>query len=296
MKNMENKKCNLCPRKCNIDRKITCGFCKAPDKIIVAKYQKHFYEEPCISGTKGSGTIFFAGCNLRCKFCQNYKISRNAEGTEYTANELAELFLKLQNEKVHNINLVSPTIYVDKIKEAIKIAKQNGLTIPIIYNTSGYEDLETIKGLNGLIDVYLPDFKYASNMLSKKYSLANNYVENVEKCLIEMKRQVGNPKFDKNGIIKSGLIIRHLILPNNTINSKLILKWIKDNLGIDTYVSLMAQYFPTAEVKNDDRINRKITKEELDEVYNYMISLNLKNGYVKEYNENDNEEKYVPEF
>ena len=293
---MENNKCNLCPRKCNIDRKTTFGFCKVYDKIIVAKYQKHFYEEPCISGTKGSGTIFFSGCNLRCKFCQNYKISRNPKGVEYSVNELAELFLKLQKENVHNINLVSPTIYVDSIKEAIKLAKQNGLKIPIIYNTSGYENVEIIQSLDGLVDVYLPDFKYAYNTLSKKYSMANNYVENVEKCLIEMKRQVKNPKFDENGIIKSGLIIRHLILPNNTINSKLVLKWIKDNLGEDTYVSLMSQYFPTAEVKTDDRINRKITKEELDEVYNYMISLNLKNGYVQEYNENDNEEKYVPEF
>jgi len=289
------EKCNLCPRKCNVDRKVCTGFCTASDKIIVAKYQKHFFEEPCISGKRGSGTIFFAGCNLRCKFCQNYKISRVPSGTEYSVDELANLFIKLQNEDVHNINLVSPTIYVDKIKEAIKIAKENGLSVPIVYNTSGYENLETIKGLEGLIYVYLPDFKYASNMLAKKYSIANNYVENVEKCLIEMKRQVKNPAFDENGIIKSGLIIRHLILPNNTINSKLVLKWIKDNLGENTYISLMTQYFPTAEVKDDDRINRKITKEEFDEVYNYMISLGLKNGYVQDYKD-DNEEKYVPEF
>lgn len=293
---MENKNvCNICPRKCKIDKTLgQTGFCKAGKNIVVAHVQKHMWEEPCISGTKGSGTIFFSGCNLRCKFCQNYKISQNIKGKEYSIDELLNLFLKLQSEGAHNINLVSPTIYVDKIKEAIIIAKKSGLSIPIVYNTSGYENIEIIKSLDGLIDVYLPDFKYFSNILAKKYSLANDYVENAKECIIEMKRQVGNPKIDENGIIKRGLIIRHLILPNNILNSKLVLNFIAKTLGKDTWISLMSQYFPSNKAKFDSKLNRKITKDELKEVVNHMKKLGLNNGYVQDIEEN--EEKYVPDF
>lgn len=293
---MENKNvCNICPRKCKIDREAgQIGFCKASNNIVISHVQKHMWEEPCISGTKGSGTIFFAGCNLRCKFCQNYKISQSIEGQEYSVQELADLFLKLQSEDVHNINLVSPTIYVDKIKEAIIIAKKSGLIIPIVYNSGGYETIDMIKSLDGLIDVYLPDFKYFSNALAKKYSLANDYVENAKEVISDMKRQVGNPEFDENGIIKKGLIIRHLILPNNVLNSKMVLNYISKTLGNDTWVSLMSQYFPSHKALLDNKLNRKITRHELDEVYDYMQELGLVNGYVQDIEEN--EEKYVPDF
>ena len=296
MNYIENlKHCAACPRKCGINRvdgKV--GFCTATDKIKVAKYMLHFWEEPCISGKSGSGTVFFSGCPLRCEFCQNHEISEKCVGREVSCDELATIFLELQNMGANNINLVSPTIYVYQIIEAVKIAKSKGLKLPIIYNTSGYENVETIKLLSGIIDVYLPDFKYASDILARKYSKVSNYVDNVENVLKEMVSQVGNVEFDENGLIKKGVIIRHLILPNNVLNSKLVLKWIKDNLGSDVYVSIMAQYFPTHKALYDKTLNRKITKEELDSVLEYAESIGLKNGYVQELG--SHEEEYVPKF
>lgn len=284
-----------CPRRCGINRvdgKV--GFCTATDKIKVAKYMLHFWEEPCISGKSGSGTVFFSGCPLRCEFCQNHEISEKCVGREASCDELATIFLELQNMGANNINLVSPTIYVYQIIEAVKIAKSKGLKLPIIYNTSGYENVETIKLLSGIIDVYLPDFKYASDILARKYSKVSNYVDNVENVLKEMVYQVGNVEFNENGLIKKGVIIRHLILPNNVLNSKLVLKWIRDNLGSDVYVSIMAQYFPTHKAPYDKTLNRKITKEELDSVLEYAESIGLKNGYVQELG--SHEEEYVPKF
>lgn len=296
MNYIENlKHCTACPRRCGINRvdgKV--GFCTATDKIKVAKYMLHFWEEPCISGKSGSGTVFFSGCPLRCEFCQNHEISEKCVGREASCDELATIFLELQNMGANNINLVSPTIYVYQIIEAVKIAKAKGLKLPIIYNTSGYENVETIKLLSGIIDVYLPDFKYASDILARKYSKVSNYVDNVENVLKEMVYQVGNVEFNENGLIKKGVIIRHLILPNNVLNSKLVLKWIRDNLGSDVYVSIMAQYFPTHKAPYDKTLNRKITKEELDSVLEYAESIGLKNGYVQELG--SHEEEYVPKF
>ena len=296
MNYIENlKHCAACPRRCGINRvdgKV--GFCTATDKIKVAKYMLHFWEEPCISGKSGSGTVFFSGCPLRCEFCQNHEISEKCVGKETSCYELANIFLELQNMGANNINLVSPTIYVYQIIEAVKIAKSKGLKLPIIYNTSGYENVETIKLLSGIIDVYLPDFKYASDILARKYSKVSNYVDNVENVLKEMVYQVGNVEFNENGLIKKGVIIRHLILPNNVLNSKLVLKWIRDNLGSDVYVSIMAQYFPTHKALDDKTLNRKITKEELDSVLEYAESIGLKNGYVQELG--SHEEEYVPKF
>lgn len=296
MNYIENlKHCAACPRRCGINRvdgKV--GFCTATDKIKVAKYMLHFWEEPCISGKNGSGTVFFSGCPLRCEFCQNHEISEKCVGKETSCYELANIFLELQNMGANNINLVSPTIYVYQIIEAVKIAKSKGLKLPIIYNTSGYENVETIKLLSGIIDVYLPDFKYASDILARKYSKVSNYVDNVENVLKEMVYQVGNVEFNENGLIKKGVIIRHLILPNNVLNSKLVLKWIRDNLGSDVYVSIMAQYFPTHKALDDKTLNRKITKEELDSVLEYAESIGLKNGYVQELG--SHEEEYVPKF
>ena len=274
--------CNVCPRNCNVDRangKI--GYCKCNDKVKVALVSTHDFEEPCISKINGSGTIFFSNCNLNCMFCQNYEISQLGKGREITIDRLAEIFVEQQRRGVNNINLVTPTMYAYQIIEAIKIARNKGLNIPVIYNSNGYESVQTIKDLNGYIDVYLPDFKYYSDEIAIKYSKAPNYKE-------------GPAQFDENGIIKKGVIIRHLILPNHVQNSKNILKWIKENMPQDVYVSVMAQYFPTYKAKEDDLLNRKITIKEYRAVENYLYSLELENGYMQDLGKH--EEEYVPEF
>lgn len=254
----------------------------------------HYYEEPCISGEKGSGTIFFSNCNLNCIYCQNHEISQEGKGKVVTINQLAEIFLKQQKKGACNINLVTPTMYVIQIIEAIKIAKNKGLNIPIIYNTNGYEKVETLKKLEGYIDIYLPDLKYYSNELSQKYSKVDNYFEIATKAIQEMNRQVGIPIFDEKGMIKKGVIIRHLILPNHLQNTKNILKWVKENMPQGTYISVMAQYFPTYKAKQDELINRKLNKKEYQEIEKYLYTLNLENGYMQELGEH--EEEYVPDF
>lgn len=288
-------KCNLCPHMCLVDRENKKrGFCKSGENVKIALSSKFFYEEPCISGTKGSGAVFFSNCNLRCVYCQNYKISKEGKGKEISIKELADIFLNLQEEGACNINLVTPTIYALHIKEALILAKKNGLNIPVIYNSSGYENVDTIKELDGLIDVYLPDFKYCSNELGLKYSGVNKYFDFASSAILEMYRQVGHPIFDDNGIIKKGLIIRNLILPNNTKNTKNVLEWIVENIGKEAYVSIMAQYFPTNEAQNINELNRKITKREYHIIEKYMYDLGLENGYFQSLGKN--EEKYVPNF
>ena len=284
----EYKNCKMCPRECGIDRTRNAGVCGATDKIKVALVSVHDYEEPCISGKNGSGTVFFSNCNLRCVYCQN------GYGKEITSNRLAEIFLEQQKRGVNNINLVTPTMYVDGIIEAIRIAKSNGLTIPIVYNSSGYEKVETIKKLKGYVNIYLPDFKYATNRLALRYSGVNNYVESAISSIKEMINQVGKTKFNAEGIMTSGVIIRHMILPNNVLNSKMVLKKISEEFKNDTLVSVMAQYFPTGEVEKYPEINRKISKEELEEIQDYLEELNIENGYIQELGEH--EEEYVPNF
>ena len=287
------KKCQICPHKCKIDRtQNQIGRCKSKDTVKIAKASVHQYEEPCISGENGSGTVFFSNCNLACEFCQNYEISQKGIGKEISIERLAEIFLEQQEKGVNNINLVSPTSYAVQIIEAIKIAKNKGLHLPIIYNTNGYENLETIKMLNGYIDVYLPDLKYAEEDLARKYSKIENYFNIATSAIKEMYNQVGTNEYDENGIIKKGIIIRHLILPNHTENSKKVLKWIKENMPEDITVSVMAQYFPTYKAKNIDDINRTITKHEYQKIENYLYMLNIKNGYIQELGKN--EEMYVP--
>lgn len=270
------------------------GLCGCNDKIKIALASIHYYEEPCISGKNGSGTVFFSNCNLKCIYCQNYEISSLGKGKEITVEHLAEIFLKQQEKKVNNINLVTPTMYAKQILEALKIAKANGLHIPVIYNTNSYENVETLKELEGYIDIYLPDLKYYSNELSKKYSNVNNYFEIATKAIKEMIRQVGKPIFNEEGIIQKGVIIRHLVLPNHIQNSKHILKWLKENINEEIYVSVMAQYFPTYKAKEDESLNRKLNKKEYKEIENYLYTLNLKNGYIQELGEH--EEEYVPNF
>lgn len=288
-------KCKICPHECNINRNEgKIGRCKSKDKVKIALYSTHDFEEPCISGKKGSGTVFFSNCNLNCIFCQNYEISQEGKGKEIEIEELAEIFLKQQKRKVENINLVTPTSYVPQIIEAIKIAKNKGLNIPIVYNTNGYEKVETLRMLEGYIDIYLPDLKYYYNELAKKYSKIDNYFEIATKALKEMQRQVGSSIFDENGIMKKGMIIRHLVLPNNIENSKKVLKWIKENMEDDTYISIMAQYFPTYKAKGNNELNRKLTKTEWEEIEKYIEKLEIKNGYIQELG--DHEEEYVPKW
>jgi len=291
-----SENCNVCPFNCNVNRENkSLGVCKIGGKIKISYVSTHMWEEPCISGTKGSGTVFFTGCNLRCVFCQNYKISRKeSEGTEITEEELADIFIKKQKEGVHNINLVSPTPYIKYIKKAIKVAKEKGLNIPIVYNSNGYENVESIKELDGLIDVYLPDFKYADDNLAKKYSSAINYRENCIKAIKEMYRQVGNAKIDKHGIIQKGIIIRHLVLPNNIENSKRVLEDIVNNIDKKVYVSLMGQYIPQDKSIEYEELNRKITKEEYEEVIDYFFEVGLENGFTQELGSAS--EEYIPDF
>lgn len=293
----ELEKCEVCPHKCKINRKNNkIGRCKASDKVKIALYSTHDFEEPCISGKKGSGTVFFSNCNLNCVYCQNYEISQQGKGKEISIEELANIFLEQQNKNVENINLVTPTSYVPQIIEAIKIAKERGLKIPIVYNTNGYENIETIKKLEGYIDIYLPDLKYAENKLGKRYSKIEDYFEIATKAIKEMENQIGSPKFNDEGIIQRGVLVRHLVLPNNIENSKKVLKWMKDNLKEDTYVSIMAQYFPTFKAKTEEykELNRKLNLKEWEEIENYIYELNFKNGFMQELGEH--EEEYVPKW
>lgn len=254
----------------------------------------HFFEEPCISGKNGSGTVFFTGCNMNCKFCQNYEISQICKGHIVSEEELANEFLKLQEIGANNINLVTGCIYVPKIIESLKLAKSKGLIIPIVYNSSGYEKKETIQMLESYIDVYLPDLKYYYNNLAKDLSGIENYFEIATDAIKEMYKQVGNPVFDENGIIQKGLIIRHLVLPNHLQNSKQVLKWIKKNLGNKVYVSIMAQYFPEYKALEREDINRKLTEEEYLEIKEYIEKINIQKGYMQDLEEN--EKQYVPKW
>ena len=289
------KKCNICPHKCGIDRTSNqVGRCKSKNTVKVAAASIHKFEEPCISGNNGSGTVFFSNCNLNCVFCQNYEISQQGKGKEITIEELANIFLKEQENGADNINLVSPTSYAVQIIEAIKIAKSKNLTIPIIYNTNGYENIETIKLLNGYIDIYLPDLKYAEDELAKKYSKVDNYFNIATSAIKEMYKQVGKAEFDENGIIKKGIIVRHLVMPNHTENSKKVLDWIDKNLPKDIFVSVMMQYFPTYKAKEIKELNRKLTKNESKKIEEYLYLLNIENGYIQDLEKD--EEKYVPKW
>ena len=266
------------------------GFCGLPALPGICRAEKHMWEEPDISGEKGSGTVFFSGCVLRCEFCQNSVISRQSCGKTVNAQELAEIFRRLESEGVHNINLVSPTPYYPVIIEALDIYRP---AVPIVCNTSGYERVETLKKLEGYIDIYLPDFKYSSADAAKNYSAAPDYPEVALAAIKEMIRQVGTPVHGDDGMMKKGVMIRHLILPDNVENSLGVLDIIADELPQDIYVSLMAQYFPTGNEVHSE-LSRKITKEEYDTVSSYMMLLGLENGYMQEHESADS--SYVPDW
>ena len=286
-------KCEICPRKCKVNRYEKKGYCRCDDKVRIALVSKHYFEEPCISGRNGSGTIFFSNCNLNCVFCQNHDISQGGKGIDVTVERLAEIMLEQQARGSNNINLVTPTMYVEQIIKAIDIAKDGGLNIPIVYNTNGYEEVETIKKLAGYIDIYLPDFKYFTNELAIKYSKAPNYFEKVTSTLFEMQSQFDEYVFDGE-IMKKGMIVRHLVLPNHIQNSKNVLKWIKDNLREDIYVSVMAQYFPTYKAVGDELIGRKLSFSEYRKIEQYFYGLDIKNGYIQDLGKH--EEEFVPDF
>ncbi len=269
--------CRLCPRNCNVKRSEgEVGFCKVTDKPMVSSFGPHFGEEPVLVGFGGSGTIFFTGCNLGCVFCQNYQISHLMEGEYITTEELADVMLYLQKRGCHNINLVTPTHQVTQIFEAVEIAKGKGLTVPIVYNCGGYESVEVLREIEGLVDIYMPDVKTFSREFATKYLKAPDYPEVVKEAVLEMQRQVGFLKVNEFGLAERGLIVRHLVMPNWTEDSKEILKWIVENLGRETYVNVMDQYFPYYKACEYPEICRRLTEEEFTEVYNYAKRLGLR--------------------
>lgn len=286
------KKCSLCERRCLVDRERgELGFCRMTDKPTVARAALHAWEEPIISGARGSGTIFFSGCSLKCVFCQNKDISRGRVGKEVLSRELADIMLGLQSEGAHNINFVTPTHYAPSIKEAIVIARKAGLTIPTVYNTSSYDTPETIRSLSGLIDIYLADFKYYRAKTASELSAAVNYPEAARAAIDEMLRQRPEPII-KDGIMQSGVVVRILLLPNRVAESKLILKYLYDKYGSAIYISLMNQYTPMPNMKPP--LDRKVTRAEYGEVVEYAEKLGITNAFTQEFG--TAEESFIPKF
>ncbi len=283
-------KCELCPRKCGIDRNKKVGFCGVTNTVKIARAGLHFWEEPIISGKEGSGTIFFSGCNLKCVYCQNYDISSEAFGKEVTVERLAEIFKELEEKGANNINLVTPSHYVSQIVEALKIYKPK---IPIVYNTSGYDLVEAIQKLNGFVDIYLTDLKYCSAEYSKKYSKAEDYFLVATQAIKEMVKQQPKNIF-KNDMLVKGVVVRHMVLPGLINDSFNVLNWIKENLGEETIVSVMGQYTPYHNSKNYPEINRKLKPLEYKMVLNHFIKIGLKNGFSQELDSAS--EEYIPPF
>lgn len=293
MRNLLNE-CKLCPRNCSINRNCgEIGFCKALNEIVIAKYYLHQWEEPCITGKFGSGTIFFSYCNLRCIFCQNYKISTLNYGICISIEKFSEICLELQNKGATNINLVTPSHFVPLIIAGIRLAKENGLNIPIVYNSSGYENVETIKLLDGIIDVYLPDFKYFSDEYAIKYSKCKDYFKYASMAIDEMIRQKEECVFDDDGNIISGVIVRHLLLPGMEDDSKKILKYLYDKYGEKIYISIMNQYTPVRKCEYDE-LNNRVEDIVYDEVINYAWDIGIRNAFIQE--DGSQSESFIPEF
>lgn len=291
-------KCDLCPRKCLTDRaKGEKGICGQTDKLKVARAALHFWEEPCISGEAGSGAVFFSGCPLHCVFCQNENIANGTVGKEISVERLAEIFLELQEKGANNINLVTPGHFVPQITKALDLAKQEGLKLPIVYNTSSYETVETIKRLEGYVDIYLPDFKYMSSALSRKYSHAPDYAKVAKEAIAEMVRQTKEAQFvdgDEDNLILKGTIVRHLMLPGCMEDSKRILKYLHETYGNTIYISIMNQFTPLSNLEKYPELNRKITAEEYDALVDYAINIGIENGFIQE--GDTAEESFIPAF
>lgn len=282
--------CNACPRGCNVDRQNTLGYCKSPEKFKLARASLHYWEEPCISGKNGSGAIFFSGCNLGCVFCQNYEISHGCKGVEVSDDKLIDIMKRLVDEGANNINFVNPTHYSLQL---LRVLEKYKPPVPIVYNTSGYDSVETLKMLDGAVDIYLPDFKYIRPEKALKYSKAEDYPQVAEEALAEMKRQVGEDFFDENGIMQRGMIIRHLVLPSNTNSSISALDYLAENFG-DTYISVMAQYVPCGDLTEYKEINRPLTQREYDKVVNHIFDLGLQKIFVQELEAASDE--FIPDF
>ena len=273
--------CQVCPQNCGVNRYETTGFCKAGFNLKINLAQLHHGEEPVFSGSNGSGTIFFSYCNLRCVFCQNYSISHLGWGTYYNEEDCAQIMLKLQEAGAHNINLVSPTQYTPQLVKTITIARENGLSIPVLWNSNGYENVFTLQSLAGLVDIYLPDFKYAHSFYSKKYSSAKDYPEIAIRALEEMFRQVGHLQLDSEGIAKKGILVRHLVLPNHLSGTKKVLYILYEHFGTELALSLMAQYYPTGKANEFPELNRSLKKEEYEEAVETAEALGFKNLYLQ---------------
>ena len=289
------KECCLCPRNCGINRfEGQKGFCGVDSDVMVARAALHMWEEPCISGKEGSGAVFFSGCSLGCSFCQNRTISRGQSGKKITVERLGELFLELQEQHANNINLVTAGHYLPQVAVALVTAKDQGLQIPVVYNSSGYEKADSLKMLDGLVDIYLPDFKYMDHELAKKYSHAENYPEIAKEALSEMVRQVGEAEFDSSGMMKKGVIVRQLLLPGHVKDAKNVLKYLYETYGDRIYISMMNQYTPMPVMKDDPQLSRKVTDREYERLIDYAISLGLKNGFMQE--GETAKESFIPEF
>ena len=299
-------KCTLCIRNCKVNRNDNkIGVCKASNKIMIAKAFLHLWEEPPNSMGKGSGTVFFSYCNLKCVFCQNYNISQDNKqnintcnssvtGKEVSIERLSEIFLELQEKGANNINLVTPTHYVPQIIKAIDISRKKGLNLPILYNTNSYDSLETIQSLNGYIDVYLPDFKYFNDKYAFKYSGAKNYAENAVKVIDEMLKQTGAPKFDEQGRIIKGVIVRHLMLPGLLFDSKKVIDLLYNRYGDNIFISIMNQYVPMFNASEYPEINKSLNPKHYESLVNYAAELGVKNGFIQE--EGANTDSYTPDF
>jgi len=288
-------KCMLCPRNCGVNRNNNAlGFCKMGKDLMVARATLHFWEEPIISGEKGSGTVFFSGCNLKCVFCQNFQISTNNFGKKITTERLSEIFLELQSQGANNINLVTPTHFIPQIIEAITLAKAKGLNLPIVYNSSGYEKIETIKLLKGYIDIYLPDFKYFDDRYAIKYSKCPNYFEYASKSIAEMISQTGKPVFNSEGLLVKGTIVRHMMLPRLLEDSKKIIHYLVENYNDDIFISIMNQYTPTNNIQKYPEINCTVSNEEYDSLIDYAIDIGIKNGFMQE--GETQKTSFIPEF
>ncbi len=287
--------CTLCPRHCHVNRLLgQAGYC-GQTTLKAARASLHMWEEPCISGTAGSGTVFFSGCNLRCIFCQNYHIALGEAGREISTKHLAEIFLSLQAQGANNINLVTPTHFVPQILLALQSAKGHGLTIPIVYNSSGYESTETLRLLEGYVDIYLPDFKYMDPALSLKYSHAQDYFTKAKESLAEMVRQAGSPVFNPaTGLMKRGVIVRHLLLPGHTKDSKKILRYLHTTYGNQIFISIMNQYTPLPQVKELPELNRRVSPAEYERVLDFALRIGIENGFFQE--GETASDSFIPEF
>lgn len=291
---MEMTECRLCPRQCGVDRSKRTGYCGVSDKVKLARAALHFWEEPCISGERGSGTVFFSGCALKCVFCQNYQLSAGHFGKEVSIQRLAEIFLELQQQGAHNINLVTGGHYVPQIVQALELVRKD-LKIPVVYNSSGYETVETLRQLKGYVDIYLPDLKYYSPERSARYSNARDYFAVASQAVQEMFSQVGPVQFDEQGMLQKGVVVRHMVMPNGVEDTMDILTWIAEHLPLDDIlVSVMSQYTPFYKSADYPEINRRLTQEEYDRVLDWMECMGIEQGFVQELS--SAKEEYTPDF